>query len=92
MSPPNGEPADVEGSYLQKIEAQNKLKELRLKAELTDLDAKLDALFEIKVPELKQLTTPEELKELIGAIQQGTAKNRKLERFLTLANTILSKL
>ena len=77
---------------LRKIEAQTKLKNLKLKAELDNLDAALNKLFAITVPELKTLTTPQELKSLIEAIEQGTADNQRLERFIILANTILSKL
>jgi hypothetical protein len=74
-----------------RIEAQTKLENLKLKADLEDLDRTLDELFQVKVPELSDITTPEELKELIGAVEQGTADNHKLARFIDIANTILAK-
>ena len=77
---------------LAKIEAQTKLRNLELKAELNNLDAALDALFNVRAPEIKQITNPEELKGLIQAVRQGAADNNQLARFIGLANQILNKL
>jgi len=74
-----------------KVEAQRTLRNLRAKADLDQLDQALDELFQIKVPELSTVTTPEELKELIGAVDKGTADNQKLARFIDIAGKILEK-
>lgn len=73
------------------VKAQTQLDNLRAKADLDQLDQALDELFQIKVPELSTITTPEELKELIGAVDKGTADNQKLARFIDIAGKILEK-
>jgi hypothetical protein len=73
------------------LEAQTKLKNLALNADLKDLDATLP-VFEAKAPELKQITTPDELKTLIAAVQRGTADNEQLAKFIDIANRLLKKL
>jgi hypothetical protein len=62
MTPPNGETDPEQVDPLRRIEARTKLTNLKLKVEPDNLDAALTRLFQIKVPELKTLTTPEELK------------------------------
>ena len=76
---------------IRKIEAQTKLDNVKAKADLEQLDQALKELFQVKVPELSTITTPEELKDLIGAVEQGTADNQKLARFIDIANKILAK-
>ncbi|HEX8985815.1 MAG TPA: hypothetical protein VF767_10295 [Bryobacteraceae bacterium] len=79
-------------SALSKIEAQTKLRELGLKADLANLDATLNDLFSVKAPALKDITTPEELKRLITAVQNGTADNRQITRFISVADRLLTVL
>ena len=77
---------------IARLEAQTKLDNLALKTDLTNLDATLKDLFEVKAPEIKDITTPEELKGLIAAVKRGTADNNQLAKFIGIANTILGKL
>lgn len=74
------------------LRAQTKLDNLELKADLANLDATLTDLFEVKVPEIKDITNREELKGLIAAVKKGTADNNQLAKFIGIADTILKKL
>lgn len=77
---------------IARIEAQTKLDNLALKADLDNLDATLNKLFNVTAPEIKDITTPEELKSLIAAVEKGTADNNQLAKFIDVANRILNKL
>jgi len=79
-------------SALAKIEAQTKLDNLAVKLDLQNLDATLRDLFEVKAPEIKGVTNPEELKTLIAAVRKGTADNNQLAKFIDVADRILKKL
>ncbi len=70
--------------------AQTELDNLALGDDFEILGAQLRDLFEIRAPSLRQLTTPEELADLIEAIRQGTVDNRRLTRFLDIAHHIAS--
>lgn len=77
---------------LLKIKANNKLSDIQLKADLTSEAEDFASKLVLKAPELKQITTPEELKGLIDAIKAGTASNNQLTKFVKIADKILSKL
>ncbi len=74
-----------------KIEAQTKLDNLALRADLDHLEATTRELFTIKVPELKTITTEEELRNLIEAVRAGTADNERLTKFIRIAGEILER-
>jgi hypothetical protein len=75
-----------------KMQADVQLQNIALKADLDNLAATLNDLFQVKVPELKTITTPEELQTLIAAVRRGTASNEQLTKFIGIANAILSKI
>ena len=75
-----------------KVKAQTKLDNIAAKADLNKLGTALDSLFDITVPELKTITTKDELRSLITAIKAGTARNAELTKFVQIADTILSKI
>ena len=79
-------------SPIEQIEAQRKLTELSLKTDLTDLDASLGKLFNVTAPEIREITTPAELKSMIQGVQQGTADNNQLAKFIGIADQLLRKL
>ena len=76
---------------LLKIEANNKLSDLELKAELEGVGKDFAALMTLKAPELKQEVSETDLKALIDAIKAGTAGNNQLTKFVGLANKLLQK-
>jgi hypothetical protein len=73
---------------ISKVEAQTKLANIELRADLANLDIGLKNLFEMKAPALKEITTPEELKRLITAIRGGTAGNQELTKFIHIADEV----
>jgi hypothetical protein len=75
-----------------KQEAQTKLDNIAVKADLEKLDATLSELFNVKVPELKTITTEDELRTLIDAVKKGTADNKRLTKFIGIANKVLAKI
>ncbi len=77
---------------IARIEAQTKLNNLALKADLDNLGSGLDRLFRVQAPEIGEITTPEELSQLIAAVRGGTADNFQLARFIDVANAILRKI
>jgi hypothetical protein len=77
---------------LLKIEANNKISDLQLKADLEGVGNDFNALMTLKAPELKQIVSPEELEALITAIKAGTASNNQLTKFIGMANKLLAKL
>jgi hypothetical protein len=74
---------------LRKLEAQRKLENLALQAGLTNLDAALAKLFTVTAPDLKTITTEQELRALIEAVRSGTADNNRLARFIEIATRVL---
>ncbi len=77
---------------LLKIEANNKLSDIELQADLAGVGKDFNALMNLKAPELNEIVSPEELKILIGAIKAGTASNNQLTKFIGLANKLLGKI
>jgi len=77
---------------LLKLEANNKLSDLELQADLAGVGKDFAALMTLKAPELKEVISDAELKSLIDAIKAGTASNDQLTRFIGLANKVLQKI
>ena len=77
---------------LLKIKANNKLSDIQLKTDLASEAEDFASKLILKAPELNQITTPEEMKDLIDAIKAGTASNNQLTKFVKIADKILSKL
>lgn len=77
---------------IAQIQAQRLLTDLSVKTDLGNLDTTLTQLFTVTAPEIKETTTPAELKTMIQAIQQGTADNNQLAKFIGVADRILQKL
>ena len=69
-----------------RAKAQTQLDNLGLANDLETFAAQLRDLFELQAPTLECITTPDELAALIEAIRKGTADNRRLTRFLEIAN------
>ena len=76
---------------LLKIKAQNKLRDIELQADLEGAKSDFASKMILKAPELKEITTEEELETLVSAIKAGTASNNQLTKFVNIANKILSK-
>ena len=66
--------------------AQTQLDNLGLADDLEALAEQLRDLFEVRAPMLERLTTPQDLASLIQAIRTGAADNRRLAKFLDIAN------
>ena len=70
------------------IKAQTKVEALQLDKDLGNLDTKIDKLFNETPIAVAETTSKDELEELIAAVQQGTATNENISRFLELASTL----
>ncbi len=66
--------------------AQTQLDNLGLADDLETFAEQLRDLFEVRAPTLECITTPDELAALVEAIRKGTADNRRLTKFLDIAN------
>lgn len=74
--------------YQKKIKAQTIVENMSLDADLADLSAKLDVLFNDTEAEVRESVSKDELAGLIQAINQGTADNVKISRYLELVNKL----
>ena len=72
--------------FQQKRKAQAIANNLKLKAQLADLASVIQDLFNDAPPAAAAATSAEEMKELIDAIDAGTAEQNKIARFLELAD------
>ncbi|MEQ8927063.1 MAG: hypothetical protein RLO81_14685 [Fulvivirga sp.] len=72
----------------KKIKAKTKVDSLQLADDLSNLKTKIDQLFDDAPIEVAETTTKEELEDLISAINNGTATNQKISRFLEIASAI----
>ena len=68
-----------------RAKAQTQLDNLGLANDVETLAVELRDLFELRAPTLELLTTPEEFASLIQAIREGVAENRRLTKFLKIA-------
>ena len=68
--------------------AQTRLDNLGLADDLETFAEQLRDLFEVRAPTLDRLTTPQEFAYLIQAIREGAADNRRLARFLDIADQL----
>jgi hypothetical protein len=75
-----------------KIEAKSKLSTIELKQDLATIQKDFASTWILKAPELKEITTPDELQGLVDAIKAGTASNNQLTKFVNIANKVLSKI
>ena len=74
--------------YQKKIAAQNIVEGISLQADLTNLSSYINTLFNDVPIEIAETTSKEELQSLINSIQQGTASNVKVSKFLELAERL----
>jgi hypothetical protein len=74
--------------YQKKIAAQNIVEGIALDNDLSDLTSYLNTIFNDAPIEVAETTSKEELQSLITAINEGTANNIKISRFLELANRL----
>ena len=72
----------------ESIKAMTKIEALQLDEDLDNLKAKIDALFNDAPVAVEEVTSKEELEELIATIKEGTATSEKISRFLELASTL----
>lgn len=70
------------------IKAKTKVEALQLDEDLGNLKAKIDELFNDAPIAVTETTSREELEELIAAVEQGTATNEKISRFLELVSAL----
>ena len=69
-----------------RAKAQTRLDNLGLAKDVDTLADQLRDLFEVRAPTLEQLTTPQDLALLIQSIRKGVADNRRLAKFIEIAN------
>ena len=74
--------------FQQKTAAKTIAENIRLKAELEDLDTVISKLFADAPPAVRDAVSKEEVENLVTAINDGTADNNKISRFLELANKL----
>ena len=72
--------------FQQETKAKTIAARIRVKAELESLDAVLNKLFDDAPAEVREATSPDEVAELVSAINAGTAEQNKIARFLELAD------
>lgn len=70
------------------IKANTIIKNLELGQKLSELDLKLNHLFQDLKIEVTKSVSKNEIKELIIEIDKGTATNKNITRFLELATTL----
>lgn len=76
---------------LATIKAKNKLSDIELHADLDSASADFASKMMLKAPELKEITSAEELDGLVKAIKTGTASNNQLTKFIGIADKVLAK-
>ncbi len=69
-----------------RAKAQTRLDNLGLAKDVDTLADQLRDLFEVRAPTLEQRTTPQDLALLIQSIRKGVADNRRLAKFIEIAN------
>jgi hypothetical protein len=74
--------------YQKKIAAQNIVQGIALEHDLSNLTSYLQTIFNDAPIEVADTTSAQELQSLITAINQGTANNIKISRFLELADRL----
>lgn len=77
----NGQLSD----FQKKRAAENIVERLELQENLQDLGEKLDEIFDDAPIEVAEATSKEEMEEIITDINNGTADNNRISRFLELA-------
>lgn len=75
-------------NFQKKRAAQNIVERLELQDDLSNLGDRLDELFHDAPVEVAEVTSKNEIKELISEIKKGTATNNKISRFLELAEKL----
>ena len=78
--------ASQETDPVLQAKAQTQLDNLGLADDLEALAEQLRDLFEVRAPTLERLTTPQEFASLIQSIRKGVADNRRLTKFVEIAN------
>lgn len=74
--------------FQKKRAAQNIIEKLALQNDLANLSQKLDELFNDAPIEVAEAASKQELEQLIAEINQGTATNNRISRFLELADNL----
>jgi len=74
--------------FQQKRKAENIVDRLALQEDLSNLQEKLNNLFNDSPVAVAESISRKELKELIVEIKRGTATNNKIARFLELASQL----
>ncbi len=74
--------------FQQKRKAENIVDRLALQEDLSNLQEKLNNLFNDSPVAVAESISRKELEELIVEIKRGTAANNKIARFLELASQI----
>lgn len=74
--------------FQQKRKAENIVDRLALQEDLSNLQEKLNNLFDDSPVAVAESISRKELEELIVEIKKGTATNNKIARFLELASQL----